>query len=90
MSTTRSNFSRREFLNYAWLASIALFAIEGVGLGLWFALPNAKAGQPGGLYPLGRAGDLLPDVNQPPVAVDEGKFWLVNLDSDLNGVSHQG
>ncbi len=73
--------TRREFLNYAWLASIALFSVETVGLSLWFAFPNFRAGQFGGQFSMGAAVEVLPEVNSAPKAYSEGKFWLVNLDT---------
>jgi cytochrome b6-f complex iron-sulfur subunit len=77
------NITRRELLNYAWLASIGLFAVETVGLSLWFAFPNFKAGQFGGQFPLlGTASEVLPEVNSGPKPYTDGKFWLVNLDME--------
>ncbi len=76
-----ANITRREFLNYAWLASIALFSIETVGLSLWFAFPNFRPGQFGGQFNIGAATEVLPEVNVGPKAYTEGKFWLVNLDT---------
>ena len=84
------NVSRREFLNYAWLASIALFSLETVGLSLWFAFPNAKEGEFGGRFPIGPAVDVLPEVNSDPVPFTDGKFWLVNLDTEVDGEPRKG
>ncbi|MBI1880301.1 MAG: ubiquinol-cytochrome c reductase iron-sulfur subunit [Chloroflexi bacterium] len=78
---TGAHITRREFLNYAWLASIALFSAETVGLSLWFAFPNFKSGQFGGQFTIGAAVEVLPEVNAAPKAYTEGKFWLVNLDT---------
>lgn len=75
------NIARREFLNYGWLASIALFSLETVGLSLWFAFPNFKVGEFGGQFPVGAATEVLPEVNAAPKAYTVGKFWLVNLDT---------
>jgi cytochrome b6-f complex iron-sulfur subunit len=69
-------------LNYAWLASLGLFAIETVGLSLWFAFPNFKAGQFGGQFPIGAAANALPEVNSGPKPYTDGKFWLVNVDME--------
>jgi cytochrome b6-f complex iron-sulfur subunit len=85
-----SNLSRREFLNYAWLASIALFSAQTVGLSLWFAFPNFKAGQFGGQFPIGQASGIIPEVNSGPVPYTDGKFWLVNVDREIDGESRQG
>jgi cytochrome b6-f complex iron-sulfur subunit len=83
--------TRREFLNYAWLASIALFTVETVGISLWFAFPNFLAGQFGGEFPIGQATEVLPQVNAPPIPFTDGKFWLVNLDTEApNGEPRKG
>jgi cytochrome b6-f complex iron-sulfur subunit len=83
--------TRREFLNYAWLASIALFTVETVGISLWFAFPNFLAGQFGGEFSIGQAVDVLPEVNADPIPFTDGKFWLVNLDTEgPNGEPRQG
>jgi cytochrome b6-f complex iron-sulfur subunit len=82
--------TRREFLNYAWLASIALLTVQGIGLGLWFAFPNFKEGQFGGNFPIGDAAGALPEVNSGPKAYVDGKFWLVNLDTEVDGQPRKG
>lgn len=76
-----ANITRREFLNYAWLASIAIFSVEIVGISLWFAFPKFGEGQFGGQFPIGLAVEVLPEVNTGPISYTEGKFWLVNLDT---------
>jgi len=85
-----SNVSRREFLNYAWLASIALFSAQTVGLALWFAFPNFKEGEFGGEFPIGTAGNVLPETNSEPVAYTDGKFWLVDVDTEVDGEPRRG
>ncbi|MBI1878758.1 MAG: ubiquinol-cytochrome c reductase iron-sulfur subunit [Chloroflexi bacterium] len=84
------NITRREFLNYAWLASLALFTVETVGLSLWFAFPNFQEGQFGGKFPIGAAQDALPEVNSGPKPYTEGKFWLINVDTEVNGEPRKG
>ena len=85
------NITRRELLNYAWLASIGLFAVESVGLGLWFAFPNFKPGQFGGQFEAGPAPEVLPQLNDPPIPHTDGKYWLVNLDTKAaNGEPRKG
>ncbi len=84
------NITRREFLNYAWLASIALLTVQGIGMGLWFAFPNFKEGQFGGAFPIGDAAGALPEVNSGPKAYIDGKFWLVNVDTEVNGEPRKG
>jgi cytochrome b6-f complex iron-sulfur subunit len=84
------NMTRREFLNYAWLASIALFSLETVALSLWFAFPNFKEGQFGGAFPIGDAATALPEVNSGPKSYVDGKFWLINVDTEVNGEPRKG
>jgi cytochrome b6-f complex iron-sulfur subunit len=84
------NITRREFLNYAWLASLALFTAQGIGLTLWFAFPNFKEGQFGGAFPIGEATGALPEVNSGPKAYVDGKFWLINIDTEVNGEPRKG
>jgi cytochrome b6-f complex iron-sulfur subunit len=84
------SLTRREFLNYAWLASIALFSAQTVGLSLWFAFPNFQAGEFGGEFRIGTASEILPQVNSGPVPYTDGKFWLVNVDTEVDGENRQG
>jgi cytochrome b6-f complex iron-sulfur subunit len=85
-----SYVTRREFLNYAWLASIALFTVGGIGMSLWFAFPNFKEGQFGGAFPIGEASEALPEVNSGPKPYVDGKFWLINIDTEANGEPRKG
>lgn len=70
--------SRREFLNYAWLASLGLFFAELSGVTYLFAMPRFKAGQFGGTFTI--TGAQLPALNSDPVPYNDGKFWLSNTD----------
>ncbi len=74
--------SRREFLNYVWGASIALFMAQFGGLTFFFAFPRFRPGQFGGKIPASVSD--LPELNKPPVANDVGKFWMVNTDQGVN------
>ncbi len=76
----QSTLSRREFLYYIWGASLALFSLEFTGLLIWFMLPRFRAGQFGGIFDV--ALTELPDLNAVPTANAEGRFWLVNVDSE--------
>jgi cytochrome b6-f complex iron-sulfur subunit len=72
--------TRREFLNYAWLASLGFVFLVGFGGATYFfAFPRFKEGEFGGLFPLGKAGDVLPKPTDPPVHNESGKFWLSNV-----------
>lgn len=72
--------TRREFLNYAWLASLGFIFVVGFGGATFlFSFPRFKPGQFGGVFSLGKAGDLLPKPDDPPIHNTEGKFWLSNV-----------
>lgn len=71
--------SRREFLYYIWGASIALVTLQAAGLMLWFLIPRFKEGEFGGAFNVA-VGDV-PDVNTAPINFPDGRFWLVNLDT---------
>ncbi len=76
--------SRREFLNYAWLASLGFVFVVGIGGATYFfSLPQFKAGEFGGIFPLGKAGDALPKPEDPPFHNTDGKFWLANVNGSI-------
>lgn len=79
VSAGSSGMTRREFLYYIWGASIALLTAQSAGLLVWFMIPRFREGEFGGkfLVPI----ETLPPVNAEPVNVPEGRFWLVNLDT---------
>ncbi len=70
--------NRREFLYYVMGASIALFSAELTGLLIWFLIPRFREGEFGGRFFSELS--ILPEINQPPINNDDGRFWLVNLD----------
>ncbi|MCP4356867.1 MAG: ubiquinol-cytochrome c reductase iron-sulfur subunit [Chloroflexi bacterium] len=72
--------SRREFLYYIWGASIALYLAQFTGLMIWFLIPRFREGEFGGKFvvPLGQ----LPEINTAPGKFSDGRFWLVNLNSN--------
>jgi cytochrome b6-f complex iron-sulfur subunit len=72
--------SRREFLYYIWGASIALYLAQFAGLMVWFLIPRFREGEFGGAFVLPVTG--IPGVNQPPNNYPDGRFWLVNLNSN--------
>ncbi len=69
--------SRREFLYYIWLASMAILTAQAGGATLWFAYPRFKAGEFGGLFTIDVSEVPTPDSGPKPY--DNGRFWLVNL-----------
>ena len=76
--------TRREFLNYAWLASLGFVLVVGFGGATYFfSFPRFKAGEFGGVFALGKAGDVLPKPDDPPIHNQEGKFWLANVNGAI-------
>jgi len=76
----QAGMNRREFITYAWAASLGLVSLEG-GLATYlFMYPRFKAGEFGGKFDLGPA-TVLPPADAAPQADTKGKFWLVNTDA---------
>ncbi len=76
--------TRREFLNYAWLASLGFVFVVGVGgATFFFSFPRFQAGEFGGVFSLGKAGDVLPKPTDPPMHNTDGKFWLSNVNGAI-------
>jgi len=71
--------TRREFLNYVWGASMALFMAELGGAIFLFALPRFKEGEFGGPKTIGTVGERLPAADVQPIPYDDVKVWLVNI-----------
>jgi cytochrome b6-f complex iron-sulfur subunit len=74
--------TRRELLTYIWLGSLGVFAAQLGGVTLLFALPRFRAGEFGGIFNAGTA-EGLPAADAPPLAFNDGKFWLVNTDEGV-------
>jgi cytochrome b6-f complex iron-sulfur subunit len=78
-SAAMDEMSRREFLNYAWLASLGILTLE-LGVVLYqFALPRLEAGEFGGPVDIGSP-QKLPGVGADPEAFSRAKFWWVRSD----------
>jgi len=73
------NVSRREFLNYVWVGSLAIFMAATGGAMLAFAMPRFSEGEFGGMYTVGTVSEKLPAPDSPPVNYPDVKFWLVNI-----------
>jgi cytochrome b6-f complex iron-sulfur subunit len=69
--------NRREFLTFAWLASLGLLTLNMAGMTFLFAMPRFKEGEFGGIYTVGTVSDM-PDVGAPPVNYPKVKLWLSN------------
>ena len=73
------NVSRREFLNYVWAGSLAIFMAASGGAMLAFAMPRFGEGEFGGMYTVGTVSEKLPASDSPPVNFPDLRFWLVNI-----------
>jgi cytochrome b6-f complex iron-sulfur subunit len=73
------NVSRREFLNYVWVGSLAIFMAASGGAMLAFAMPRFKEGEFGGTFTVGTVSEKLPAPDATPVNYPDLKFWLVNI-----------
>jgi cytochrome b6-f complex iron-sulfur subunit len=69
--------NRREFLTAAWMASLGFLLVDLGGLTYLFSMPRLKEGEFGGVFKLGRAGDVFPAPGGEPVNYPKGRFWLV-------------
>lgn len=78
--------TRREFLIYAWGASMALLAVEGGVASYFFLLPRFQAGEFGGTFDLGAASSLPVAGALPPIANTKGKFWLVHTNEGIKAL----
>jgi cytochrome b6-f complex iron-sulfur subunit len=76
--------NRREFLNYAWGASILLFMAQMGVVTYLFALPRFREGEFGGTFTLDAA--AVPPAGAPPADNAEGKFWLSNTDDGVKAL----
>jgi cytochrome b6-f complex iron-sulfur subunit len=72
--------SRRELLYYLRGASMVLLLGEATTGLIWFMLPRFKEGTFGGIF--NYPSDKAPNVDQPPVNVPEGRFWVSNVESE--------
>jgi cytochrome b6-f complex iron-sulfur subunit len=68
--------SRREFLNYAWLASLGILTVESAVLTYQFAMPRLAPGEFGGPIDVGSVDDMAP-VGSDPEPFNRAKFWWV-------------
>jgi cytochrome b6-f complex iron-sulfur subunit len=75
----KKEISRREYLNFALLASLGFITISISGVTYFFAMPRFKAGEFGGLVTVGKVSDL-PDILANPENFPKVKFWLSNTD----------
>ena len=77
--------NRREFLNFAWLISIGFLMVDFAGLTFLFALPRFKEGEFGGVFTLGRVGDL-PPPGPIPKNYPKAKIWFSNTEEGMKAL----
>jgi cytochrome b6-f complex iron-sulfur subunit len=77
-----SQSTRREFLNYAWLASLGVVVLQITGITVYLSLPRFRAGEFGGMMVVGPVSEL-PDSETDPVNNPEGKFFFVRTEAGL-------
>lgn len=74
--------NRREFLNFAWLASLGFFTVNVAGMTYLFAMPRFKEGEFGGIFTVGPASNL-PSAGSEPMNYPKVKLWLSNTDQGV-------
>jgi cytochrome b6-f complex iron-sulfur subunit len=73
--------SRREFLNYVWMASLVMLIGQTTGGLIWFMLPRFREGMFGGTFTL--APDRIPPPGGAPNLEAAGRFWLAHPQTGL-------
>jgi len=77
--------NRREFLNFAWLASLGFLAVNMAGVTYLFAMPRFKEGEFGGTITVGKAADL-PPAGTSPLNFPKVKLWLSNTEEGVTAL----
>ncbi len=72
----QAEMSRREFLNYAWLASLGVLTAETAVVFYQFSMPRLGPGEFGGPVDIGLF-DILPGIGAAPEPFNKAKFWWV-------------
>ncbi len=75
--------TRREFLNYAFLASLGIFFVALGGATFFFALPRFGAGEFGGIFDLGQAGNVVPPTDVAPANNTPARSWISNTEGGV-------
>ena len=78
----KSRINRREFLNFAWLASLGFLTINIAGITYLFAMPRFKEGEFGGIFTYGPVSDL-PPTDAGPTNIPKVKLWMSNTDQGV-------
>ncbi len=75
--TDRLPLSRREFLNYMWAMSMAVFMAGSGGAAVWFLYPRFRPGEFGGVFTIPVSD--LPAPDSAPKEFPQGRFWLTYI-----------
>ena len=78
----QQGLSRREVLNYAWLASLGVLTLNVAGISFLFSMPRFEEGEFGGTFIVGPASNQ-PPVDAPPENFPKGKFWLTHPEDGI-------
>ena len=77
--------NRREFLNFAWLASLGFLTVNLAGVTYLFAMPRFKEGEFGGTFTVGKVKDL-PPVDSDPENYPKVRMWLSRSEAGLSAL----
>lgn len=81
----KKGMNRREFLNFAWLASLGFLTINFAGMTYLFAMPRFKEGEFGGKFTVGKVSEL-PAAGSPPENIPSVKLWLSNTNAGVMAI----
>jgi cytochrome b6-f complex iron-sulfur subunit len=77
--------NRREFLNFAWLASLGFLTVNMAGMTYLFSMPRFKEGEFGGMFTVGKVSELPPKGSQ-PANFPKVKLWLTHTDQGVYAI----
>ncbi|MDI6814233.1 MAG: hypothetical protein QMD10_11950, partial [Desulfitobacteriaceae bacterium] len=81
----KKKVNRREFLNFAWLASLGFLTLNIGGMTYLFAMPRFKEGEFGGTFTVGKISEL-PPPGSPPGNYPKVRFWLTHTPQGISAL----
>lgn len=81
----KQKVNRREFLNFAWLASLGFLTVNLAGMTFLFALPRFREGEFGGAITIGKASELPPSGSS-PANYPKVKLWLSHSEQGVSAL----
>lgn len=81
----KKSVTRREFLNFAWLASLGFLSLNVAGLTYLFAMPRFREGEFGGVVTVGTVAEL-PGAGSAPSNYPKVKMWLSNSEDGVSAI----